>query len=337
MGQIVVGLDFGGTATGATAIDAESGAVLLEESIEVPSLADQGPDRSMQQIYIAYQQVIVAVDSSPEDVVAIGLITPGPAKGDSTISRKGSSNLRHPGWAGFNSRNALMELTGKPVSYTNDGNAAALWAYRKKYGDSKDHVLEALIQGTGLGGGRVERGVLCTGFDGRAAEYGHIFIPSWRLLQPGQPMPVCGCGNDGDAESWTTLTALQTNLLPWYLREVKDHPLLKITDPKKQAYQVRTLAEQGDELCRKLFALQAHGIALTFYQLAMMSDADTYIIGGGVCSTSAEFRSWYLGEVKRHFILPGEMADYATLELMEDGDEAGARGAALYARDEVRR
>ena len=70
---------------------------------------------------------------------------------------------------------------------------------------------------------------------------------------------------------------------------------------------------------------------------SILRDADTYIIGGGVCSTSAEFRSWYLGEVKRHLILPGEMADYAKLELMEDGDEAGARGAALYARDEVRK
>ena len=33
MSQSVVGLDFGGTATGATVIDAGSGAVLLEESI----------------------------------------------------------------------------------------------------------------------------------------------------------------------------------------------------------------------------------------------------------------------------------------------------------------
>ncbi len=336
MSRVVLGLDFGGTATGATAIDADTGAVLLDDSVEVPSLASEGPDRSMGQIQIAYNQALAAIGADESEVVAAGLITPGPSASDSTIIAAGSPNLRHPGWPGFNSRNALSALIGKPVFFTNDGNAAALWAYYRMYGDSIDHILEALIVGTGLGGGKVERGVLCTGFDGRAAEYGHIHIPSHKLLEPGQPLPRCGCGEQGDAESWTTLTAIRENLLPWFLRNETTHPLLKIADPAKRAYQVRALAEQGDELCRRIFALQAKALALTFVQLSRVSDADTYAIGGGICTTSDEFRGWYLGEVRKHFVLPAEQMAYSKLVMIEDGDEAGGRGAALFARAQAK-
>ena len=335
--SFILGVDFGGTNSGATVIDATSGEVLLDESVEVPSLAHLGPERSMQQLMIACEQAMSVVGIGMDQVVALGLVTPGPAKSDSTISVGGSVNLQHTGWAGFNSRNAMSRLTGKPVFYTNDGNAAGLWAYRQLYGDSTEHILEAAILGTGLGGARVERGVLCTGFDGRAAEYGHIYIPAHKLLQPGQPLPRCNCGRESDAESWATLTALQNNLLPWYLQGVTDHPLIKIDVPVKRAYQVRTLADKGDELCRKIFAVQAHAVALLFEQLAMGSDADTYVIGGGICETSPEFRGWYLGEVKRHFTVWPEQSEYARIVFMEDGDEAGARGVALYARDEAMR
>jgi predicted NBD/HSP70 family sugar kinase len=81
-----------------------------------------------------------------DDVVVLGLDTPGPASAGGVLSARGSTNFVHPDWAGFDIRQNLAKRLGKPVTYLNDGNAAALWGHFKLFGGrGKETSVSAII------------------------------------------------------------------------------------------------------------------------------------------------------------------------------------------------
>ena len=89
--------------------------------------------------------------------------------------------------------------------------------------------------GTGLGGGVVDSGNVIAGAAGMAGELGHVHIPMDGLLGPEQPVPRCNCGFHGDVESIASLTAIEHNLLPYWLTRFPDHELGKVADPAQAA------------------------------------------------------------------------------------------------------
>ena len=223
-------------------------------------------------------------------VRAVGLDTPGPASADGVISSKGSTNFSMPEWRGFDIRGALEAKLGLPVIYSNDGNAAALYAHHVHFGDDAfERSSVAAIVGTGLGGGLVESGQVIRGAAGMAGELGHIQIPLDGVLEPDQVQPICNCGVTGDTESVASLTAIQNYLLPYWLTRYPGHPLAEL-DIKVAAKQVRAYAERGDDLARAIFAQQAMAIGRLFTIIANVTDPHAYFIGGGVVETTVEMR-----------------------------------------------
>jgi glucokinase len=266
--------------------------------------------------------------------VAVGLDTPGPASADGVISSKGSTNFNQPEWRGFDIRGALAERLKLPVVYTNDANAAALYAHHLHFGvEAERRSSIAAIVGTGLGGGVVESGRVVQGAAGMAGELGHVQIPLHDLLGEGQPLPVCNCGFVGDAESVASLTGIVNNLLPYWLSRYPDHPLHQVRPARAAAMKVRGLAEQGDELALAVFEQQAAALGRLFTIAANFTDPHAYFLGGGVVEAAPHFREWFLARVRAHTQLRDEQARVATLELVPDRDMAGARGAAIAARD----
>ena len=149
---------------------------------------------------------------------------------------------------------------GLPVTYANDGNAAALYAHQVQFGAlAPERSSISAIVGTGLGGGVVQEGRVIEGAAGMAGEVGHVFVPTADLLEKDQPLPGCNCGFSGDAESIASLTGIRRNLLPFWLQRFPDHPLHDV-DPAEAAKQVRGYGERGDEMALAVFAQQARAI-----------------------------------------------------------------------------
>ena len=153
------------------------------------------------------------------------------------------------------------------------------------------------------------------------------------LLAEDQPLPVCNCGFVGDAESVASLTGIVKNLLPYWLGRYPDHPLAQVQPIRAAAMKVRGLAEDGDELALAVFEQQAMALGRLFTIAANFTDPHAYFLGGGVVEAKPHFRSWFLDRVRRHLLLRDEQEKVATLELVPDRDMAGARGAAIAARD----
>jgi predicted NBD/HSP70 family sugar kinase len=169
-----------------------------------------------------------------------------------------------------------------------------------------------------------------------AGELGHVHIPMAGLLAEDQPVPQCNCGFQGDAESVASLTGIEKNLLPYWLRRYPGHELAK--EPIGRAAKLaRAYGERGDAMARKIFEQQAMALGRLFTIAANFTDPSAYFVGGGVVETIPEFRQWFLGIVREHTLLREEQARVARFALVPDLDMAGARGAAVAALESVTR
>lgn len=327
----VAGVDCGGTKDAGTVLRPD-GKFLVERLIESPSRVLEGPDAAISALEDALDGALEEAGVSRSKIRAVGLDTPGPASATGVISRKGATNFSGPEWRGFDVRKALEDRIGLPVTYMNDANAAALYAHNAHFGPASAlySSISAII-GTGLGGGLVESGRVIPGRSGMAGEIGHVQIPPAGILEDDQPLPRCNCGLYGDGESFVSLTGIRLNLLPYWLTRYPDHPLHQIEDEAQRAYKVRTLAQEGDEMCRRIFEQQAKALGALFRIASNFTDPTAYFVGGGVVETTEEFRTWFLAQVEKYMNLREEQAEVAVVATVPDLDMAGGRGAALAA------
>jgi predicted NBD/HSP70 family sugar kinase len=325
----VAGVDLGGTAINYTLVSQQE-QFLIEGLCEHPALSKQGPSVCLQQIEAGLRIATEKAGVSLSDVVAIGLDTPGPASAAGRLSARGSTNFVHPQWAGFDIREGLAHRLGKPVSYLNDANAAALWGHYAIFGSSSRETSISIIIGTGNGGGIILEGSVLKGKNGFGGELGHVLIPYQSIAGTDGMQPHCNCGRTGDLESVCSLTAIERVLLPYFLPRFSGHDLAKL-DPHQAAKQVRGLADQGDPMCKEIFRVQAHGLGLFFDEMVNTFDPDALIVGGGALETSQEFQRWFIAEIRVG--MPGQREEQADIPIhvMPNGDTAGARGAALEA------
>jgi glucokinase len=329
---VVVGLDVGGTTINATVLDS-AGQFLIEEMAESPSFVREGPEKAIEALEGALDDILERTGLGRSQVRAIGLDTPGPVTSDGVLSSRGATNFGNLEWRGYDVRTALQVRVGLPVVFNNDANAAALYAHHAHFGaeNARRRSSVSVIVGTGLGGGVVESGEVISGASGMAGELGHLWVPMDGLLGPGQPQPRCNCGLSGDAESVASLTGIEKNLLPYWLTQFPGHALA--AQPASLAAKlVRGYGEAGDPLALKIFEQQAMAIGRLLTIAANFTDPHAYLLGGGVVEAAPHFRDWFLDRVREHTVLRAEQARESAIALVPDLDMAGARGSAVAAR-----
>ncbi len=329
--QLVVGLDVGGTSNNVTVLVSD-GRFLIDHLMEVPSRVLEGPPAALDALEQAYRLGLSTVEATPDDVLAVGLDTPGPASATGVISSRGATNFSGPEWRGYDIRTALERRLGRPVAYANDGNAAAMYAHYSHFGAiAPDRSSVSAIVGTGLGGGVIAAGRIIAGGTGMGGELGHVHIPAESIVEDDQPMPSCACGFVSDVESYASLTGIRNNLLPYWLSRYPDHPLVGV-DPTEAAKRVRGLAvDERDPMAMAIFRQQAVAIGHLFTIAAHFTDPDAFFVGGGVVEAAPWFRDWFLDTVRRSTSLREEQVEHIEFSLVPHLDMAGARGAALAA------
>jgi predicted NBD/HSP70 family sugar kinase len=327
-------VDLGGTAINYTILDAQE-RFLIDGLCEHPALATQGPDVCLGQIEKGLEIAAERAGVLLEDVVAVGLDTPGPASSTGILSARGSTNFVHADWSGFDIREGLEVRLRRPVTYLNDGNAGALWGHFSIFGADSRYTSITTVIGTGLGGGVIIGGHVVKGRMGFGGELGHVLLPYQSIAGTEGMRPVCNCGRTGCLESVCSLTAIARTLLPYFLPRYPGHQLGQM-EIGKAAKLVRGMAERGDPLCRDVFRVQAHGMGLFFDEMINTFDPDALIIGGGALETGPDFQQWFIAETRA--AMPVQRVEQAgiPIHVMPNGDTAGARGAAIEALNDAR-
>lgn len=326
---VVAGVDLGGTAVNYTLVNQQE-KFLIDGLCEHPAMAKQGPDVCLRQIADGLKIATEKAGVSLSEVVAVGLDTPGPASAAGLLSAQGSTNFVHPKWASFDVREGLAQKLGKPVTYLNDGNAAALWGHYAIFGSNSHETSISIVIGTGNGGGIILDGHDVKGKNGFGGELGHVLIPYQSIAGTPGIKPLCNCGRTGDLESLCSLGAIERNILPYFLPRYPGHQLGK-QDPHQAAKLVRGLADKGDALCKDIFRVQAHALGIFFDEMINTFDPDALIVGGGGLEASKEFQEWFLREVRVAMGTQREEQANIPIYVMPNGDTAGARGAAIEA------
>jgi glucokinase len=329
--KVVAGVDLGGTAVNYTFLT-PSEKFLIESLFEHPARAREGPAICLQQIEDGLALAAAHAGVNPSDIVVVGLDTPGPASATGVLSSKGSTNFVHPEWAGFDIRAALESKLRLPVTYLNDGNAAALWGHFEIFGATNRATSVSAIIGTGLGGGVILDGhFMIKGRKGFGGELGHVLLPHQSIRGTEGLAPQCNCGRIGDLESVCSLTAIGKTFLPYFLPKYPGHELAKIGDFRQAAKGVRGLAERGDPMCKEIFRVQAHALGLFFDEMINTFDPDVLIVGGGAIETGKDFQDWFISEIRAGMPPQRDEQIDIPIRIMPNGDTAGSRGAAIDA------
>jgi glucokinase len=182
MSSAVLGVDVGGTTTGAGLVTA-AGEVLLEAQAPTHGA---GPGRALETIVGLIEAMRAGARARGVSVDGIGLGLPGII--DAARGRVGPEIPHVPELAGQPIAAMLAERFGRPVFIDNDVNALALaeWTFGASRGIRS---LAVLAPGTGFGAAIVLDGRLVRGVAGFGGEFGHAPVKF--------DGPPCWCGGRG--------------------------------------------------------------------------------------------------------------------------------------------
>jgi glucokinase len=268
-------------------------------------------------IIAATEEAIVSAGITVEDVMSIGLGTPG------SIDKR-TGLITYANNLDFRNVPAVLILQNhfaKPVYLENDANAAALGECRAGAGNGVDSFIMITL-GTGVGSGIIVDGKILGGINYAAGEMGHMVI-----IKDGSR---CTCGRRGCWESYSSARALvqQTRDI---MRSNQDSLMWQLCDDSYDNINGQTAfraAKKGDEagklVVKNYIAFLATGIVniINIFQPAMVC------IGGGIGKEGE-----VLLEPLRHVIARERYscnADRQTeLVAASLGNDAGILGAAL--------
>src|SRR5919201_1548407 len=223
----------------------------------------------------------------------------------------------------------MQRRLGIPVVVDNDANCAALCEARVGAGrGAADLVM--LTLGTGIGGGLVLGGELYRGAIGGGAELGHMVVD--------MDGPPCqgNCPNRGCLEAVASGTALVREVSLAVARQ-PDTPVGHALEAGRELSgpMITELAEEGDPVACAAIESIGRKLGVGLANLVNIFNPDVLVIGGGVIGAGELLLGPARAVMRERALSPNK--DMVRIAAAEHGAEAGMIGAALLARDELRR
>ncbi|MEJ2640389.1 MAG: ROK family protein, partial [Desulfosarcinaceae bacterium] len=211
---------------------------------------------------------------------------------------------------------------GRQTFLVNDANAAALAEY--KYGAGRGACCFIYVTiSTGIGGGMVIDGEIYSGAIGTAMEIGHMTVD--------QTGPRCHCGNIGCWEALASGTAMAGEAQR-RIEGGESSILLDLAEGELRQVTARTIksgAEAGDDLAKKMVARTSHYLGIGFANLINLFNPDVIAIGGGVANMGDMLlQPAYQIAKQRAFPQAYDAVRFVPATL---GRDSGVRGAAACA------
>jgi glucokinase len=321
-----VGLDLGGTNVKVGVVD-DRGRPL--SWLTTPTEVERGPENATERMAKAIHQAIAEAGLQRNDVVRVGLGSPGTMDIPAGRLLK-PVNLR--GWDDFPIRDRLADRCGIPVSFANDAAAAAYGEYWVGSGREMQSMI-LLTLGTGVGCGIIIHGRSIDGVNSHGAECGH------NIIDASENARWCNCGQQGHLEAYASATAVTRRTRDRLEAGLKSSLRDRLASgeqltPKLLAEE----AEKGDPLATEIIMETARYLGIGLVTLIHTIDPAGVLIGGAMTfgGAGSELGRRFLSRVKeeidrRAFAVLAErlLLDFASL-----GGDAGYVGAAGLARED---
>lgn len=266
--KYIVGIDLGGTKVSGAVSD-KNGNILYMKTID--TLASEGSDNVMARIIWLINHVLGEHNISKEDVIGIGIASPGPLNSEEGIIIE-TPNLP---FKNFPLKNTIENATGIKTYIDNDANAAALGESLFGAGKGVENLIYITVS-TGIGGGIVINKKLYRGKTGNAGELGHMTV------EPHGPR--CNCGNYGCLEvmaSGTAIARVAREKLK-HSENLKNENSLLLSFEKISSKEVFECASRGDKLALEVVDYTTNYLGIGIASLINIFDPEMVVIGGGV-------------------------------------------------------
>lgn len=319
-----VGVDVGGTSIKIGIVD-DHGRTLTYTSF--PMEDEKGPQYSVDKMRDTIHSMIQSTSIQAEEVVAVGLGTPG-----SMDVKRGMilepSNI--PGWRHFAIRDALQTAIQRPVTYANDANAAAFGEFWIGSG-RKHNSIVMLTLGTGVGGGIIIGDLSIDGENSHGSEVGHIPVDFTEDAR------ICSCGKAGHLEAYSSATAV----IQRATEAIKDGRTSSLSNTlvqtgKLTGLRIAEAAEEGDPLAVDIVMETADYLARGVVILMHTIDPSAIVLGGAMNfgGKQSPLGMKFLNRVRQYvdrnaFSI---LAQRIVIDYAELGGDAGYIGAAGLAR-----
>lgn len=312
MSQYVFGVDIGGTTVKLGFFDVEGN---LLDKWEIPTRTEGGGSHILPDIADSIKAKIAEKNIALEVIAGVGMGAPGPIDSNGVIHK--AVNL---GWGTFNVRETMEEILHMPVRAGNDVNVAAMGEMWKGGGQGYDNVVMVAL-GTGVGGGIIVDGKILTGSTGAGGEIGHMHVEN-------EETEVCGCGNKGCFEQYTSATGIARMARKRLAESDKDSILRQVE--KVTAKEVFDAVKEKDSLAMEVAAefgkYMGEGLAL----IACVVNPEVFVIGGGVSKAGEVLLDYIKPHYERTVFHGSKDAKFALATL---GNDAGIYGAAKMVLD----
>lgn len=316
-GNLVLGVDIGGTKVAAGLVDREGNIVAQDRR---PMVASGTAEAGLQAVFDAIDALISSPGASA--IRSIGICAPGPLDPKTGVVLN-PPNL--PCWRNFPLASKVAAKYRLPVKVDNDANAAALaetlWGAAHGY-----HYVFYGTLGTGIGTGIVLDGRIYHGTTGAAAEGGHVTI-DYRG-------PVCPCGKRGCIEILAAGPAIGKRAQARIAAEPSRGSTIlgfangRLEDVKSE--HVGQAFAAGDPLAREVLQETIELLTIWLGNIVDLLDPDVIVMGGGVSAMLKPFFGDIKTSLPRWSINP--RAAEIPLVIARYGADAGiAGGAALCA------
>ena len=262
-----IGVDLGGTNIAIGLIDLDGKVILQKKSIKTraPRPCEEISRDIRDVCYTLCDRQKIAMS----EVEWIGVATPGIVRAGVVID---AFNL---GWTNEKFGEIVSRLTGRPTFVANDANAAAYAEAKWGCGVGEDSLIAVTI-GTGIGGGIILDGKIWEGFNGFAAELGHMVIDVGGRR--------CTCGLRGCLEAYCSATALvhETRRM---MKLYPDSLMWQIAEGELDRADGRTAFTanaQGDFAARQVIDDFVNYLAIGIANIINIFQPSVVCIGGGV-------------------------------------------------------
>lgn len=290
-GDLFVLFDMGGSTIKAMALYLDSRIPLVSQIptqlelsrmlTKTPTLAAQGPAKTMNQFGLALEAACRQVDAKPANVKAVATCVPTPfAEGKILFG----TNLGSTAWNNFPIEAALSKKFGVPAVAMNDGVSQG--SAEANFSTKKIPKRQLYVGwGTGFAGDFSQNGVSLEG--GVITELGHFTAPS--LLHVSGFFRQCGCGQANHVEAlggspalaYRASQAVEAGLCPLLLE--KGWRDRKTFD--QQAGLVLDCAQLGDAVCLELLRYCGQCVGCAFSASVTVLDLpDRFVVGGGIAA-----------------------------------------------------
>ncbi len=309
MTALTVGVDLGGTNTRAGLVT-DTGHIVAR--FRCPTRPDLGSDRVIAGIERCVRQVLR--EAGGREVRGVGVGAPGPLDPFNGVIIS-PENL--PCMHGVHLKDRLVAALEMPVVVDNDANLAAFGEQWQGAGRRAPHFL-CVTLGTGVGGGWVCNGELMHGFNGNAAEVGHITI-NWNG-------PRCPCGNYGCLELYVSATAMVGRTRERLETETPETVLVADGLTTQAIFEA---AEAGDGFARAMFEETGTLLGIGLVSLVSVTNVEVVALCGGLARAGEQL----FEPVRRTFHERGTVGVKERVKIVAGmlGDDAGILGAARLA------